>query len=194
MNKIPVTRQDLEKIANHIGFDGLDLSRISTIFILQIKQKIQDVILINNILNEIRFLEGIKSTSSTKPAKKFRHQPLHGLMKKHFYDEKFYVKNLSQHFSFEYDDNKKLDNLISEAFSKNTSGYIDTNFSNYIADGIINGIKERAIKNELTGEWIVFKQHNGKNYYLTLASHREKNEDIYKRVCDAYKFDFSFLQ
>jgi hypothetical protein len=203
MIKVPVTRQNLKKIANdennYIGFYGLDVSRISTIFIAQIIQiQASRSIDTNSILNEIKFLEGIKNNSSTKSVEKFKHQPLQGLMKKHFYDEKFWMKNFYTHFSFEYGGNSNLDTIINEAFlqSKNTFGYLNGNFiSNYIATKIVvDGVKERTIKNKLTGEWIIFKQHNGKNYYLTLASHREKDEAIYERVCDAYKFDFPFLQ
>jgi len=42
-------------------------------------------------------------------------------------------------------------------------------------------------------EWIVFKRYNGTNYYLTLATLDEGDQNINQRVRDAYEFDFPFL-
>lgn len=42
--------------------------------------------------------------------------------------------------------------------------------------------------------WIVFKRHNGTNYYLTLAKTHEGDRHINQRLHDAYKFDFPFLE
>ena len=42
--------------------------------------------------------------------------------------------------------------------------------------------------------WIVFKRHNGTNYYLTLAKISEGGRNINQRLHDAYKFDFPFLE
>jgi hypothetical protein len=43
-------------------------------------------------------------------------------------------------------------------------------------------------------DWIVFKQFNGSNYYLTLAKPDEGDQNINQRVRQAYEFDFPFLQ
>jgi hypothetical protein len=196
MDKISLSRQDLENFANNdLGFYGLDISRISSIFIVQVMQMQRDrVINTDRMLDEIKFLEGIKNVSSTQAATIFKKQPLKGLMKKHFTDASFIIKNLGAHFGYDYGGNKNLDTLISEAFSRNKSGFVDDEFINYIAhESTVGAFQERAIKRKLSGEWIVFREHNGKNYYLTLAAHDEGDENIYSRVCDAYKFDFAFL-
>ena len=36
------------------------------------------------------------------------------------------------------------------------------------------------IKNGLTGEWLIYKKYQGKNYYMCLAKHDEGDENIYK--------------
>lgn len=36
------------------------------------------------------------------------------------------------------------------------------------------------IKNGLTGEWLIYKKYQGKNYYLCLAKHDEGDKNIYK--------------
>jgi hypothetical protein len=43
-------------------------------------------------------------------------------------------------------------------------------------------------------DWIVFKQFNGSNYYLTLARPGEGDQNINQRVRQAYEYDFPFLQ
>lgn len=46
---------------------------------------------------------------------------------------------------------------------------------------VLNMMHSRAIsKKELRGEWIVFKKHEGKNYYLCLASHYEDDKTIFE--------------
>ena len=36
----------------------------------------------------------------------------------------------------------------------------------------MDGYKERSGAQALTGEWIVYAKHNGRNYYLTLGKRR----------------------
>lgn len=198
MNEASATRQDLEVFAtNHTGFYGLDISRISSIFITQVMRMYKDgVIDTHDMLDEVKFLEGIKNYySNTKAASTFKNEPLKGLMKKHFADARFIINNLGAHFGYEYGGNKNLKKVIEEAFSRNKSGYVDNDFINFIAhQSTIGALGERTRKNKLTGEWIVFQIHNGKNYYLTLASHDESDQSIYSRVCDAYDLDFGFLR
>ena len=54
-------------------------------------------------------------------------------------------------------------------------------------------LKRRGIR-EAPADWIVFTQFNGRNYYLTLAKVDEGDQNISRRVRQAYEFDFPFLQ
>ena len=47
---------------------------------------------------------------------------------------------------------------------------------------------------EVAEDRIVFKKFNGSNYYLTLAEQGEGDQNINRRVRQAYEFDFPFLQ
>ena len=47
---------------------------------------------------------------------------------------------------------------------------------------------------QASDDWIIFKQFNGNNYYLTLAKPDEGEQNINQRVRQAYEFDFPFLQ
>lgn len=197
MDTVSLSRSDLEAFArNDLGFTGLDISRISSVFIAQVIQmQANQVINTHQMLDEIKHLEVIKSSSSTKKAEPFRRLPLKGLMKTHFTDANFILKNLGAHFGYESGGNKKLKALVKEAFARNKSGYIDDEFINYIAHhSTIGALEQRALKKNVTGEWIVFQVYKGRNYYLTLAAHDEGDENIFKRVNDVYDVDFKFLR
>ena len=196
-NTVSLTREDLEDFANNdIGFYGLELSRISSVFIAQVMQlQGNRVINTSQMLDEVKFLEGITSTSSTKKPEAFNKLPLKGLMKKHFNDANFIIKNLDAHFGYQYGGNKRLKNMVEEAFSRNESGYVDDEFISYMAHhATIGALEERAKNHSVSGEWIVFQKHKDKNYYLTLAAHNEGDDNIFKRIKYAYELDFGFLQ
>lgn len=197
MDKVLPSRTDLEEFtSDHLGFYGLDLSRISSIFIAQIMQ-IEAARVVNTfqILDEVKVLEGIKKVSSTQPATCFKKQPLKGLMKKHFIDASFIKQNLNAYFGYEYGGNRNLEDVIEKAFKNNTSGYVDDEFLNYLAhETTIGALDKRRVQKKMTGEWIVFQKYNGLNYYLTVASHRENDDEIYKRCTNAYDLDYNFLR
>lgn len=180
----------------HIDFYGLDLSRISSIFILQtLKLGFSKIINTHQMLQQVKYLEGLYPASSMKRPERFKNAPLKGLYKAHFMDARFLLRNLGAHFGLDHDGNRKLDTLIKRAFAKNTSGYVDDDFIKYIAHHFtVAAFQERSASRNNTGEWVVFQKYQNKNYYLTLASHDEADELIYKRVLDAYDMDFSFLR
>ena len=196
MNKVSLNRQEIEYLIVHeTPFVNLDISRFSTIFLAQYLQMLYGrTIDVHQMMDEIRFLEGERQETQTKNASMFKHFPLKGLMKKHFMDATFFIENIGNHFGMRNGGSKKLDQLVKKAFDENKSGYIDDQFIATLAHGFTFSAYEAKAQNKnLTGEWIVFREFEGSNYYLTLASHQEDDEEIYKRVSDAYEFDFSFL-
>jgi hypothetical protein len=62
-----------------------------------------------------------------------------------------------------------------------------------IADDVIGLYRERSREGKLTGHWIVFAEHNGKNYYLCLATHEEGDEVVAERIKDGCCAEFPFL-
>ncbi|BBO71376.1 hypothetical protein DSCA_53060 [Desulfosarcina alkanivorans] len=196
MTAMSLTKEELKTLASsHSGFLGLDLSRISSVFIAQTFQmQANRVINVIQMLDEVRYLEGIKESSSTKKTELFRHPPLKGLRKKHFLDSQFIPQNMDSHYGFSYGGNKNLDKTINELIQQNKSGWIDDEFIGELSHRITFGaIEERARIKKLTGEWIVFQIYQNKNYYLTLGSHDEGDERIWERVKDVYDLDFPFL-
>lgn len=129
------------------------------------------------IYDEIASLEGAPHArmSGTKPS-----APLTGLLvglhRKHYSQPSFVNRNvanfvISAKFSAmskrvlkdpEIPENRKLDSLIYNAS--------------------ITGYEQRSRSGKLTGEWIIYKKHRQINYYLTLGTHAEGNEQILERV------------
>jgi hypothetical protein len=53
---------------------------------------------------------------------------------------------------------------------------------------------ERSRDESLTGQWIVYAQHEGRNYYLCLALHDEGDAAIFGRIKNGCIGEFPFLQ
>ncbi|HEY5602207.1 MAG TPA: hypothetical protein VIM41_03785 [Gammaproteobacteria bacterium] len=196
MGNVSISREELSRYAeSNLAFHGLDLDRISSIFVAQIYQLERNRVLnIFGIMDEVKHLEGIKRSTSTGKERPFNGAVLNGLHKKHFTDARFILKNIGIHLGYENGKTARLDLIIRQAFERNTSGYVDDDFVSYIAHHTTVGAYEERARKSLTGEWIVFKKHEGRNFYLTLAAHDEGDEDIRRRVEMAYEFDFPFLQ
>jgi len=194
MNKVSVSREELMQYAdNNIAFHGLDISRISTVFISQIYQLgISGALNINAIMDEVKYLEGKREVSKTGAEKPFRGKLLKGLHKKHFSDAHFIMKNICLHLGVENGNTKNLDKILHEAAVKKDAGCPEHEIVNYLTHHLTAGAYQERSKKALTGEWIVFKKHEGKNYYLVLAEHGN-DELISNYVRLAYEMDFNFL-
>lgn len=189
--KISLNRRDLIDWASEsAAFCQLDLSRISTIFLAQAysseANRIFDTF---DLTKSIKVLEGIDKHDGTPPADQFSHPPLTGLYKKHFFSARFLARNL-RNFLCSKAGKRHFEIAWEEAKTLSETGYVDEVFVNYLSYKMtIPPIEMRINSNKVTGEWIVFHKHGGSNYYLTLASHLESNDQIYKKVMLACDFD-----
>ncbi len=59
---------------------------------------------------------------------------------------------------------------------------------------VAEAFTQREKQHRLTGDWIVYKRHNHKNYYLCLAGHEERDEDIFERLAAAAESEFPELR
>ncbi|WPK55475.1 hypothetical protein [Vibrio fluvialis] len=185
-------RRQLEEYArSSLVFYGLDLSRISSVLIVQIwNHELDRSLNVHSIGDELKRIE----RGSSKKVGMFKHLPLKSLYKSHFFDARFIRGNINAEFGFEYGGNKKLDKVINQAFEHSESAYINDEFIMFLAHELtVKAIENRAQKGNLSGEWIVYQIYEGQNYYLTLGCHKESDQDIYDRVQAAYRLDFPFL-
>ena len=165
---------------------GLDLSRMSTVLLAQLWALETNRILCPfEVTAAIKALEGLTTADLTAPPELFRHAPLQGFSKKHFTSSRFIVRNLLN-FTQSKRGARFLEKAFADAATRSPSGIVDEAFANEVSHhAVISAYEQKARTRMMTGEWIVFREHAGKNFYLTLASHRESNDAIYSRVCRA---------
>ena len=193
-------RFDMKFLDDYLGSKKIDTNRLSSLIRGQI------LYLLNlgspdRVIEEIAHLEGSGSTE-TKSTDEFKGDVLKGFCKKHYSSSRFMAKNVQNYWEMNSNKSKKFEEMVFEVIEQYVKdGHsVDSDkpenimlFNSMVAKKIVNdGYVKRSNLNNLTGEWIIFKKHEGTNYYLTVAGHSEKDEDILKRI-ESCKRDFPFL-
>lgn len=196
--KVSLGRYELLEFArNELAFFGLELERISSLFLAQILQiKTRRSVDIFSITDELKALEGVGPKTQTKKEQPFNSGTLlEGLYYKHFTDARFIAKNFASEFGCEKGGNKTLRNLIGRLVYEHRGEYVNDGFAEALAhESTVGALRRRAKRGGLTGEWIVFAKRRDKRYYLCLAAHEDSNEVIRSRADSAKDMDFAFLK
>ena len=88
----------------------------------------------------------------------------------------------------------RLERLVDEIFDPNDSPVVTEKMINELAHrASVESFEQRASDGKLTGEWIVFAKHEGKNYYLCLATHRTSDQSIHNKIKAVCWREFPFL-
>lgn len=129
------------------------------------------------VYDEIGQMEGSDPPrhTGTKPAKRLNRK-LQGLMHKHYKVSSLgsFALNQKNHW-LRKDSQTKLDEVVNEFCRDGHAGRL--------THALVLGAHEaRHVANQMTGEWIVYAQVAGVNYYLTLATHKEPDAVIEARV------------
>lgn len=151
------------------------------------------------VLGEIDVLEGRTHRSrGTKPASPFsRSKQLTGLWHKHFFCAPFLARNIQTGLA-----GGRLSELVQAAMMdlrrSTGGGDITEEIAHRVSSELANRATRetldiRAASNGLTGEWIVFAQHEGKNYYLCIDRHQSGDGVIRKRIDRHCVPEFPFL-
>ena len=133
------------------------------------------------ILDEIKFLEGKKTKTHTKPASIFNKNPLLGLWHKHHFQARFIPRNLMNELSHS--------DAVEKFFEKHTGKYMEEVVNELAELLTTSAFEKRSHASELTGEWIIFEKSEMSHYYLTLASYKESDQEIFDRICAYRAFD-----
>lgn len=143
------------------------------------------------ILDEIKNLEGLDVKSFTKPATIFTGPHLRGFWHKHFVPNlpSVMAHNIENHLK-----GGKLEKIIHEVMHQDKSPVVTKQMLDEFAERVVIGsFESRADKSKLTGEWIVFAKHEGKNYYLCISKHNVSNEDLAANIKNGCLRKFPFL-
>ncbi len=188
----------LDQIKQLVGIAGTPFEqRVSDLLVEQLREGlVTGQVHPEKVVHEIRCLEGM-GDSKTEPEEPFRGGVLGGFSKKHFFMARYLPQNLINELRLNRPRSEKTKAVIRGARGK--KGEDPAKYAMRIAQRLVeNTYSERAKKRRLTGEWIVFKKHEGKTYYLTLAFHGEadpaiRDQVIFDRMVAGCSKQFPFL-
>ena len=196
-----VSKDEVEQFKNsHPGFCRLEMGRVSQFLLIQLtsisKHRTLNSFSITDVIQE---LEGV-GRGCKQRFEQFKHLPLKGLFKAHFFDARFMVRNLINHWRMEFENSPKFNSLLSRVIEEEENRPSKFGWQGRLAHEMtVGGYEERARKNKCTGEWIVFAKHNGLNYYLCISGHsksRREDQEIYdflKLLCE-HEYPFLIIQ
>ena len=144
----------------------------------------------HDILSAIWELEaGETQQGGIKSATQFKNIPLKGLWHKHFFSAHFLAGNILRGLG-----ENGLERLVNEVMDPNKSPVMTQEMINELVRRVTNEpLEMRDAAKKLTGEWIVFLKHGGKNYYLCVNTHNAGDQVIYDRIMTHCVRDFPDL-
>lgn len=198
-DRLGISEEDLTRFKDdHVGFCGVDTSRVSRLLLAQLLF-IDNYRVLNSfsVTDVIQRLEGVGRTAITVRDAPFKHPPLKGLWKAHFFDASFMMKNLINEWGVEFEESKKFGVLCARVAADEERNPSRCGWQGRLADEFtIAGFDARARRRKMTGEWVIFGKHKEKNHYLCIANHSKSNKDdkqlhtVVKYFCEC---EFPFL-
>lgn len=187
---------ELLSFAEAIGLESVVAGRYSFLLLLELFGATQSGMLNPaKVVSQIRVLEGVEAARGLKAATLFKHPPLQGLWHQHYLEDGLpsVARNIQKgigKFGLPYVKQK-----IADAKASGEERYFTEADVAQIAYDAVMSNWERLINSEaLTGEWLVFAKHEGKNYYLSLGKHNS-GDDLLRSQIDAVCLqEFPFLK
>jgi hypothetical protein len=187
---------ELQDFANGIGLEQAAPDRYSFLLVLGLFGSFKAGVLNPaEVVHEIRALEAIGPPSRLKPPIQNRYQPLKGLWHKHYLEDGIRSTAMNVQRGLNRHGMPLFEQRIREAEAAGEERYMSADDIPALVNDVISGnLRRLADAEALTGEWIVFAQHEARNYYLCLATHESNTHDYVRRQIDAICcLEFPFL-
>ena len=182
--------------AKLIGLDSVAPGRYSVLLVLGLfggfKSGQQGP---EKIISEISALEGSGVSTGLKAPTKFIHPPLKGLCHKHHLQDGLPSMALNLQKGLKKFGMPLMNEWIQEAQESGEERIFSEKHVGPIIADIMSGNWKRLVDQQaLTGEWIIYAQHEGKNYYLCLGTHdTTTHEDLRRQIDAVCCLEFPFL-
>lgn len=189
--EIHAPESTLTEFASEIGLHVIAPGRYSKLFVFKLLLYTQyQGVEADFIIDELKALEGLPNRApNTKPATQFARPPLKGLWHQHFFSARFVAHNIATHML-----GKRLEETVNRIFDPVRSPTVTREMIGEMAHAVTHGaLEERESQSKLTGEWIVFAEHMGQYYYLTLATHATDDQQTFDEISSMAYTDFPFL-
>jgi hypothetical protein len=145
-----------------------------------------------DVSREIDALEGLSPHSSTKRPTQFKRPPLRPFWHKHFSTSRHLMRNVGLRWGLEKSGNCDFSAAI-ERVTREYGDQPDLWQKRLPYQIVLGGLHDRTTARRMTGDWIIFARHEGRNFYLGLGTHEESRDAIYQRLRDESECEFPFL-
>jgi len=183
-----LTDQEIEaRLGDNAGLVGVDRTRMSRLLCEQLAFGIASRTLNSfEVTDVLQALEGHRARGHVE-VRPFNHPPLKGLLHAHFLQAAFVPMNLANEMKTKRG-KTQIDSVFADA---NLSDDEKVKLSAHQAT--VGMFERRSARNALTGEWILYAEHQGQRYYLAIASHIEDDAVIYKRMMERCEQHFQHI-
>lgn len=193
LERASFTFDELKRIKRALTQERAYSEQISIAFavrLLQVRTELKEDLL---VLDEIDFLEGVGPRTQTKNEEQFRHAPLHPFWHKHFSAPRHLVRNLGDRWGLGGKGNRDLTAMIEDVARKH--GGEPGVWQNVLVHRLVMDGYQDRFQRGLTGDWIIYAKHDGRNYYLDLATHEEGRDPqrLYDKLRNGSAAEFPFL-
>lgn len=136
------------------------------------------------IVREIELLESGELGQFKQPIQN-RHPPLKGLWHKHYMQDGLASLVMNVEKGLRRYGMPFFEQKIQEAKDASELRYLSPEDVPELVDDIIRGNRQRLSEQQaLSGEWIIFAKHEGRNYYLTIATHDSTTHQLVREQID----------
>jgi hypothetical protein len=183
---------------SHVGLYGIDVKRVSWFLSAQLtfagRSKLFSPFAVTDVIQR---LEGRVRGTSVKPPQPFKHDPLKGFWKAHFFTASFIVRNLINEWGLEHKTSTKFNKLVAKVSKEEDDDPSPYGWQGRLAHKLVmEGFDERARRRKLTGEWLIYVECGSERYYLCIAQHTNNEADdkkIYDLIISTCGNEFPFL-
>lgn len=146
------------------------------------------------VLDELDYLEGLRAAGETKEEEQFEHPPLYPFWHKHWSAPRHIARNVGIRWALDKTGNRDLTKTMGR-IAKDHGDDPDRWQPALVYELVIDGYFSRRAARRITGDWIVFARHGGKNYYLDLATHDEGKDPaaLYLKLRRGSQAEFPLL-
>jgi len=185
-----LTNHELLEYAKQIRLHDVAEGRYAWLFALEVMMTEKQYGIDSfQIVAEIKAMEEGKTGFHTKAPSLLTRERLRGLWHKHYFAPRFLPQNILSELP-----KKKMLRLAEEVFDWRKWDVVTEEMVNEFSHRVaIESFEERGGDKRLTGEWIVFAKHNGKNYYLCLSTHTAGDETVAQQIRDVCCPQFPFI-
>jgi len=178
---------ELQQFASMLGLDRAAPGRYSMVLLLQLygacKAGAENP---HKVMREINALEGIGPASKLKAPIQNKHPPLKGLWHKHYQQSgmRSHAMNIGKalkRYGIPYAQKK-----VDEGKASGKLQYFSADdVKPIVRDVLHNNFMQLGKDAAVSGEWLVFAEHDGKYYYLSLATHDTSQHGQVRQAIDA---------